>query len=284
MLTFFTSSTEHLKPLINTACADYEVKQFSDGELYVKVHEDVAKKDVWIITSTPAPSENFFELFFLLNALMRTGVQKINIIFTYFGYARQSIAQKGEANCAQVICDFLKMFPLAKTYVLHVHAAPVMHNLLHFTDIIDMSFFCDVAKDYDAIAAPDKGAVDFAQKIADAAHKDIVFVEKMRPAQEEVKIESIDGNVVGKKILLVDDIIATGNTITKSAQALLSCGAAEVSAAATHGTLSDDACCRLTSSLLNKIYVTNSVHQKSCGKIVVKDISSFIESVVLQEL
>lgn len=281
----FTRSVQHLNRTINLPSVPYIIKQFSDGELYVKILRQAQddwddEKDIWIITSTQPPAENILELFFLLDALTRSGAQKINIIFSYFGYARQAIAQAGEARGAQVITQFLQQFPLNKIYIIHAHAAPVIHDLLNFTNIIDFDFFCNTSKEYDVIAAPDKGAAEFAQQVAQRCNKEFIALEKTRPEHERVLIQTIHGSVQDKKVLLVDDIISTGSTMIAAANVLKKSGALQVSAAATHGIFSQGSQEKLQTSELTKIYVTNSVNPTAGGKIEVYDIGKFIEKVI----
>lgn len=284
MIVFFTKSTQHLAEKINLPKADYIVKQFSDGEIYIKINQDIENKEIWIITSTPPPAENLLELFFSLDALTRLNVKKINLFFSYFGYARQAIAQPGEAVSAQLICDILKKFPIVKTYIMHAHAQEMLHTFLNFTDLIDLDFFCNVAKNYDVISAPDKGSYDFAQKVAKTCGKEVVSFKKVRPEHEKVKIEFVNGNVEGKNVLLVDDIISTGRTIIEASEALKNLGANTISAAATHGVLSTDAYERIENSILKKIYVTNTLDRKSKNKLEAVDISKFIESTITKRI
>ncbi len=280
MIIFFNNATRDLVQKITLHKAHFIIKQFSDGEIYVKIEDDVAHKEVYVVASTGAPAKNLVELFFLLDALMRAGAQKINLFFTYFGYARQAVALPGEASSAQLICTILKKFPLHKIYSMHIHSADLMKTFLTFTNVIDINFFCNLAKNYDTIAAPDKGAAEFAQNVANACAKEIVFLHKMRPEHEKVRIESVDGIVSGKKILLVDDIISTGRTLIEAGTMLKKLGALEVSAAATHGVFSEGSYERLEESCLKKIYVTNTLKNFSKGKVDVIDISSFIERTI----
>lgn len=282
MIVFANNSAAHLVKKMNLPKGDAIIKQFSDGEVYVKIETDVRNKQIWVIGSTQSPAENLIELFFLLDALTRLGPTRINLFFPYFSYARQAVPQIGEAGSAQRICTILKQFPIGIVKILHVHAAPHMHSFLHFENVIDVDFFCHVAKEYDCIAAPDKGAAQFAQTIAHQCSKEVVFLQKIRPDHEYVKIESITGTVEGKKILLVDDIISTGRTMIEAAQALKNAGAIEVAAAATHGIFTNGASERFAQSIIKKIYVTNSLNDIQPDSIKTYDVSKFIETIILQ--
>ncbi len=281
MKIFYTNSAEQFSEKINLSHVGYSNKKFSDGEIYIKVDQDVQQKEIWVVASTQSPADNLLELFFLLDALRRAGAQKINLFITYFGYARQIMPLSGEAGSAQFICHILNTFSINTFYIIHAHAALTLHSLLNFKNCIDLDFFCSAAKNYDVIAAPDKGAFEFAQQVAQACNKEIVFLHKVRPEHEKVRIESIDGTVSGKKVILIDDIISTGNTIIEACKALKQLGATEVAAAATHGIFTAGACEKLQESPLTKIYVTNTLDQCSRGKIEVYDISKFIETLLV---
>lgn len=280
MIVFSNRAAAHLLDTMHLPKGNSIIKQFSDGEVYIKIESDIKNKKVWVVASTQAPAENLLELFFLLDALTRMGAQHINIFIPYFSYARQAVAQPGEAGSAQRICKILEQFPLGTIKIMHVHAAPLMHSFLQFENVIDINFFCNVAKEYDCIAAPDKGAAEFSQKIAHECQKEIVFLKKIRPDHEYVKIESLTGNVIGKKILLVDDIISTGRTMIEAAQVLKNGGALEVSAAATHGIFTNGAHERFAKSVVQKIYVTNTLKNIQPDHIIVYNISKYIELII----
>jgi len=285
MLLFFTRSTQHLQSNINLPIAHTEVKQFRDGELYIKVNQPFSDKEIWVITETGAPAENLLELFFLLNALVRNGATNINILFTYFGYARQAEAKQNEAATARVISNILKLFPLGRIIIIHVHDLTTMQSILKFENKIHYKFFIDIAKKFDIIAAPDRGAREFAQNVAEFTEKPIVFIKKIRPKQEKVIIQSInDETVNNKNILLVDDIISTGNTLIKASTMLKKFGARNISAAATHGIFSKGAIKKLESCPLNAIHITNTIQQSEKGGKFIKtyDIASFLESLITE--
>jgi len=280
MILFANRAAQHLAQKIDIPQGACTIKQFSDGELYVRIDQDVEEQDVWVLASTPAPAENLLELFFLCDALSRAGAH-INLFITYFGYARQTITAPGEACAAHVITKALQNVPLKSIYVMHPHCS-LLHNFLPFTTVHDINFFCNQATTYDIIAAPDKGAIPFAETIAKASGKELLLLTKVRPAQEKVKIVAVDGHVTNKKVLLVDDIISTGRTITECAHALKELGAASVAAAASHGVFSPGSQKLLEQSHLEHVFVTNTIPQESRGIITVVDTSPSIQNSILR--
>lgn len=281
MIFFTTSSTKHLAANISLKNGSCTIKYFSDGELFVRVDERVENKEIWVLAGTQAPAEHILELLFLCNAIQSSGA-KINIIITYFGYARQVIAADGEAKAAEVVSSIIKNIGYNKLYVIHPHTI-LLHNLLPFTAVFPIDFFCAQAAPYDAVAAPDKGAHELATEIAQKSGKELILMTKQRPEQEQVEILSVQGNVKSKKILLVDDIISTGKTLTKCAHMLKKNGASVIAAAATHGIFSDGSYERLLLSPIEKIFVTNTIQQKPRDKIQIIDISTFVQNIIVTQ-
>lgn len=154
MIVFYTRSTQHLHQMLPFEIGKYISKQFSDGEWYVKLEQDIAGKMVWVITATNPPADHLIELWLLLDALQRGGA-KINLFFTYFGYARQDRPMLGEASSAQVISSIFTMFSIHKIIILHPHSM-LLHNFLTYEAIFPNDLICAIAQNYDAIAAPIK--------------------------------------------------------------------------------------------------------------------------------
>lgn len=276
MKVFYTTSTQHLRIKLPFDYGKALITRFSDGEIFVEIEEDVHKKKVWIIAATPAPADNYFELFFLLDALQRAGAQ-VNLLITYFGYARQDRVGGNEALGAQVISNFLKNFITKKTVAIHVHSKR-LHDYLTFENYIPYDLFYPIAQKADIIVAPDFGAKDLAETIGKKCNKQVIVAEKKHPAREQVEIMHITENVKNKKILIVDDMIATGNTIMTVAEKLITQGAHEVNVMATHGIFAGNAQKKLTESNIKNIYVTNTLKQPFAGKkVTVIDISSELE-------
>lgn len=279
MIVFYTPSTKHLAPLLPFEQGNYVIKTFSDGEQYLKLDQDVAGKTVWVVAATNPPAEHLMQLFLLLDALER-GHATINLLITYFGYARQDRPLPGEASSSQLMCSMLKLFTLKKIIVVHAHSS-LLHEYLNFENVIPIDLMCQTARLYDAIAAPDKGASNLVKKLAQECQIEPIFLSKIRPEQESVKILEYDGIVKAKKILIIDDIIATGNTVIEVAKTLHKLGATQVSVWVTHGIFSGDAVAAIEKSSIQKVYVTNTVAQNvSSSKIEVINSAPFIEQII----
>lgn len=281
MMVFYTSAAKHLASELPFEQGNYLSKQFSDGEWYIKLEQDVYKKNVWVIAATNPPAEHLLELFLLLNALARAQAT-INILFTYFGYARQDSPVAGEASSAEVVGTILKIFALKKIIVIHAHSSR-LHHYLNFTNVIPTDLIRDTMQLYDAVAAPDQGAHDLVKSIAHACGKESIFLTKIRSEQEKVKILEYDGIVPSRKILIIDDMIATGNTIIEVAKILAQLGADDIGVWATHGIFSGDAIELLNKSIIKKIFVTNTLPQdKKSPKIEVISIAPLIKQIIAE--
>lgn len=282
MIVFYTSQTKHLASSLPFECGKYVSKQLSDGEQYVKLGQDVTNKKVWVIAATNPPAEHLVELWLLLNALERAQAQ-VFLLFTYFGYARQDDPLEGEASSAEMMSKIFGLFSLKKIIVIHAHSQ-LLHKYLRFEDIVPIDLICQTAQLYDAIAAPDQGAYELVKLVAQRCNIEPIFLTKIRPEQEMVKILEYDGIVRARRILIIDDIIATGNTIIEVAKILTKLGATDVNVWATHGIFSANAIAALQESVITKIFVTNTLPQKHTDTIVeVINIAQFLEQIIRSE-
>ncbi|HEX3035709.1 MAG TPA: ribose-phosphate diphosphokinase [Thermodesulfobacteriota bacterium] len=278
---FLTPSTQHLTLGIDGARGKYISKTFSDGEKYVRVEEEIKGK-VWVIANTNPPADNLLELFFLLDALQRLS-NDIHLLIPYFAYARQDkITQRGEPLSAKVICDFLRHFPLKKIIVVHIHSKRIKEYLV-YENLLPLHLVSSIVGQMDIVAAPDKGGIPFATMVGREHGLPVVYVEKRRLTDKKVEVTSLSGEVRGKRVMIVDDMITTGSTITKATEKLMDEGAEEVHVYATHGIFSEDAREKLEKSPVKHIYVTNSLPQKADGKIKVIDISNSLQEVINRE-
>ena len=250
-----------------------------DTEILVKIKENVSNKLVWVIGSTNPPAENILELIFMLEVLRREKA-KINLLIPYFGYARQDRIFPGECFSAKVMCDLLKSFRLNRIFVMGMHSAR-LKKFLNFKNKVPYELFSRIAKDFDAVVAPDKGALFDAGQLSKIAKIPLACMEKRRPKKEKVEIVKIKGDVKNKKVLINDDMISTGSTIIEAARLLKKEGAKEISVLATHGIFAGDAMKRIERSNINAVYVTDTIPQKlKSAKIRVIDIFPHIEKII----
>lgn len=277
---FYTSSTARLAKKIKIKKGGFVIKRFTDGEIYVRVLERVKNKKVWVLASTQAPADNLMELFLLLDALKGEGA-KINILFTYFGYARQDrVKERGEALSAKVVCSILRGYKPEKILILHAHS-PRLKKFLRFKDVVPVELYSPIIKTADVVVATDEGSLPLARKMGRAGGLPVAYARKHRPRQEKAVITSIVGDVKGKRAVIVDDMITTGGTVLETSKALRRAGAQRVDVIATHGIFSGDAIRRLEKSNVKKIWVTNSLRQeRRSRKIVVLDLAKIVERII----
>ena len=268
-----TRSTNHLKiksiPVV--------IKQFKDGELYVKVPESVKNRKVVVVSSFPPPAENFLELVFLLDALHRQH-SKVHLIITYFGYSRQDHPLPGEAGSAEVVAGILRKYA-DKVSIFDCHSER-LYRFLPYRNVIPIELFLPLIPKDVVIVAPDKGAVQRARAWQKRLHAGIAHLEKSRPSHDVAEIVTIKGDVKGKTALIVDDMIATGGTIIEAAKLLKKSGAKDVFVAATHGIFAGDAFRNLEKSPIKKIFVTDSLLQRKHRLVKVVSIEGLLKRTI----
>lgn len=276
---FYIPTSQALADKIAIPKGNATFGQFTDGEWHVTIGDEVNGKEVWVLAQTGAPADTLVQLLLLCDALHRAGAT-YKIMLSYMGYARQDRAFPGQAVSAEVMCKVIELTQAKALHALQLHNPLICSKL--FTNHIPYPFFIDCVEEADIIVAPDKGAAFWAGPIAAAHLRQLVCIEKRRPKPEEVTM-SISGDVQGKRALIVDDMITTGNTILEAARVLFEHGALSVRVAVTHGLFTGDARAKLAASKIEKIYVTNSLPQPlATDKITVVDIAPFIEDSMLE--
>jgi ribose-phosphate pyrophosphokinase len=283
MTVFYTPSTTHFASNLPFIKGSYALKKFSDGEIYVKIDLPV-EKEVWVVASTQPPADTLLELFFLLSALERERVS-VSLLITYFAYARQSHPEEGEAASAQVIANFIKTFSLKTLAVINVHNYN-LKNLLNVNNYLPFEVICALAEPFSHIIAPDKGSYDLAYHASKKCDKQFIVLEKKRPAHETVEITPL-GTTHVRGALLVDDIVATANTIVNAAYTLKESGIETIHAYATHGIFSGNALAKIDESPIERFFVTDTLPptQKltQCPKIEIISIAPLIEKIIKGE-
>jgi len=281
MMLFYTNSTRHIAEKTKIRKGRFILKRLSDNEIYVRVEEDVENKEVVLLASFQSSAENFLELVFFLDALKRLKA-KVSLVVAYFGYARQDrVVKKGEALSAAVISNIISAYGPKTVCIIDMHSERA-REFLEFKNKLPLELFVPFFKDRKnlVVVAPDYGAREKAKMFSRMLNAPVAFLAKKRE-ESKVKIVEIKDHVKGKDVVIVDDIIDTGATLVRAVNFLKKKGCKDVYIAATHGIFSDDAIEKLEGSIINKIYVTDTILQKRRSKkIEVIPISGFIERLV----
>ncbi len=242
------------------------VRQFSDGEIYLQIKENVRGEDVFIIQPTCTPVErNLMELLLMMDALKRASAERITAVLPYYGYARQDRKDKPRVPIsARLVAALLETAGANRLLTLDLHAAQIQG----FFDIpVDHLFAMPVLIEYFkalnipdmTVVSPDAGGVERARAFAKRLSSPLAIIDKRRDEANVAEVMNVVGDVGGRNCLLVDDLIDTAGTLVKGAQALLNKGAASVSACATHAVLSGPAVSRIEASSLQQVVFTNSI-------------------------
>jgi ribose-phosphate pyrophosphokinase len=242
------------------------VKQFSDGEIYLQIKENVRGEDVFIIQPTCTPVErNLMELLLMMDALKRASAERITAVLPYYGYARQDRKDKPRVPIsARLVAALLETAGASRLLALDLHAAQIQG----FFDIpVDHLFAMPVLIEYFkslnipdiTVVSPDAGGVERARAFAKRLNSPLAIIDKRREEANVAEVMNVVGDVTGRHCLLVDDLIDTAGTLVKGAEALMKKGAAGVSACATHAVLSGPALSRIEASSLQHVVFTNSI-------------------------
>ena len=254
---------------LKTKLSDATVGRFSDGEVQVQINENVRGSDVFIIQSTCAPTnDNLMELLVMVDALRRASAGRITAVVPYFGYARQDrrVRSARVPITAKVVADFLSGVGVDRVLTCDLHAEQIQG----FFDVpVDNVFGSpvlieDILKKTDLVnpivVSPDIGGVVRARAVAKLLNDtDMAIIDKRRPRANVSQVMHIIGDVAERDCILVDDMIDTGGTLCKAAEALKERGAKRVFAYATHAVFSGSAAKNLASDALDEIVVTDTI-------------------------
>lgn len=264
------------------------IKTFSDGELWVKYEENIRGADLFIIQSTNPPFDNLFELLVMIDAARRASARRINAVIPYFGYARQDRKdQPRVAITAKLVANLITNAGADRVITIILHPLrrsgffdiPVDH--LYCSQVF-MESFKKMKIPNLAIATPDVGGIKMARAYAKRLHADLIVIDKKKPKPNVAEVMNIIGDVEGKNVLIVDDLIDTGGTFVNAVEALKLNGALNVYGACTHAVFSGNAIQRINDSSIKKLYVSDTLPLKEKSpKIEVKSIASlFAEAIV----
>jgi len=241
-----------------------ELKRFSDGEIWAKFKENIRGRDVYIVQSTMPPAENLMELLILLDAAKRSSATRVTAVIPYFGYARQDRKdQPRVAVTAKLVADIISKAGADRVITMDLHAAQIQGFFdIPLDHLYASPIYTDEFKNKNdnlVVVSPDAGGIKIARSYAKRLKAGLVLIDKRRPNHNKAEVMNIIGDVEGKNVLLVDDLIDTGGTFVAAISAMKKRGAKNIYGAITHPLLSGEALQRIENSELNKLYVTDTI-------------------------
>ncbi|WKZ68568.1 MAG: ribose-phosphate pyrophosphokinase [Melioribacteraceae bacterium] len=266
-----------------------DLKRFSDGEIWAKYQENIRGRDVFIVQSTHPPADHLMELLILIDAARRASAKRVTAVIPYFGYARQDRKdQPRVAITAKLVANLLTVAGCDRIITMDLHAAQIQG----FFDIpfdhlyaspVFTSIFKEMAEEV-IMVSPDMGGIKLARSYAKRLNTNIVVLDKRRPEHNYAEVMHVIGDVDGKNVLLIDDLIDTGGTFVSAVSALKKHGAKNIYGTITHPVLSSDAVKRIEDSELDTLYVSDTIplsKDKMSSKIVVRTVAElFAEAVI----
>lgn len=254
---------------LNTRLGDCEIKQFSDGEIWFKYNENIRGCDVFLVQSTQPPAEHLMELLIMLDAAKRSSAKRITAVIPYFGYARQDRKDRPRvAITAKLVADLLAAAGADRVLTMDLHAAQIQgfFNIPFdhlYASAIFMNYYEAKGIPDLAVVAPDIGSMKMARAYAEFLGAPLAVVDKRRPTQNVSEVMTIIGDVKDHNILMVDDLIDTGGSLTLAAQAIKKLGAKDIYACCTHGVLSGNAVEKIEKSPICEFVLTDTIPMRT---------------------
>jgi ribose-phosphate pyrophosphokinase len=279
---------ERISEYLGIGLGAVKIQPFPDGEVLVKLEADVRGRDVFVIQPTcPPVDQSLMELLIFIDCARRASAERITAVIPYFGYARQDRKDEGRVPIsAKLVANMITVAGADRVLVVDLHAAQVQG----FFDIPVDNLYAEpvltrhyAAMDLDdlVVVSPDVGNVKRARIYADHLGGDLAIVNKRRVSGSEVEVGRIIGDVEGKTVLMVDDMISTAGTICTAARLCRDEGATRVLVGATHAVLSGPAVERLSEAPIEELLVTDTIPMpeetaRAIGKLKVLTVSSLV--------
>jgi ribose-phosphate pyrophosphokinase len=245
---------------------DTLVTTFSEGEIRVKINENVRGKDVFIIQPTcPPVNNNLMELLVIIDALRRASAKRITAVLPYFGYARQDRKDQPRVPItAKLVANLITTSGADRILTVDLHAGQIQGFFdIPMDHLYAVNVFVNHIKKIKlkniVIVSPDVGGIKTARAYAKKFEAPLAIVDKRRISEEDTEAMNILGDIKGKSVIIVDDLVSTASSLVEAALALKKQGAKEIYAAITHPVLSGPAIKRISDSSIKKLFVTNTI-------------------------
>jgi ribose-phosphate pyrophosphokinase len=293
---------QEIADFIGVELAHGETIKFADGELNINITETVRGHDVFVVQPTSNPvNEHYMELLIMIDALKRASAKTINIIMPYYGYSRQDRkALSRQPISAKLVADLLEVAGASRIIAMDLHAAQIQGffniPIDNFEALpIFIQYFKDKKLNDIVVVSPDHGGTTRARKFALYFDAPIAIVDKRRPKPNVAEVMNIIGDVQGKDVIIVDDIVDTAGTITIAAKAMKDAGAKRIFVCCSHPILSNPAVERIQNSPIEELVTTNSIQlteekripqikQLSIAKIIGQGVLNIIDGKAISNL
>ena len=249
--------------------SEASIKRFSDGEISIQIGESVRGKDVFIIQPTCAPTDtNLMELLILTDALKRSSASTVTAVIPYFGYARQDRKAAPRVSItAKLVANMIETAGIDRVVTMDLHAGQIqgffdipVDNL--YGTITFINYLKNKHLSNPIVASPDIGGVARARSLAKQLNLDLAIIDKRREKANESEVMNVIGDVNGKDVILIDDMVDTAGTLIKAAAAFKERGATSVTAFCTHPVLSGPAYERIATGAIDELVVTDTIPLK----------------------
>jgi ribose-phosphate pyrophosphokinase len=264
----YKSLSTHVCEHLGQPLGDARTLVFPDGELLVKLEEDVRGRDCYVIASTSEPvNDNLMELLVFCDCLRRASARRVTLVIPYFGYGRQDRKDEGRVPItAKLVANLITASKADRVLAIDLHAAQIQG----FFDIpldhlsatpVFLDYFESIRDELGdlCLVSPDVGNVKVAEGMANLLGGDLAIINKRRLSGSEVQVGNLIGSVEGKTVLMFDDMISTAGTVCSAADLVMKHGAADVIVACTHGVLVGDALKRINDSPITRVVITDTI-------------------------
>lgn len=282
-----TSLAQKIAECYGTKLGTVVITDFCDGEFQPSFEENIRGNDIFLVQSTFAPASNLLELLMLIDAARRASARNIIAVIPYFGYARQDRKDKPRVSiAAKLVANLLSTAGVQRIITIDLHADQIQGFFdVPVDHVYASSIFLPYLKSLDlpklTMASPDTGGTRRVAAYAKFLNTDFVICYKQRSKPNEVDKMALVGDVKGRDVILVDDIVDTAGTLTKSAEIIMANGANSVRAMCTHPLLSQNALKKIEQSLLSELIVTDTIPlQKESRKIKVLTTANLFAEVI----
>ena len=244
------------------------IKNFADGELWIKFEENIRGTDVFIIQSTNSPTDNIMELLLMLDAARRASAKNVIAVIPYLGYGRQDRKDQPRVPIsARLMLDLITAVGVNRIITMDLHSPQIQgfvnvpfDHLYSRIVLLDRLKALDLNEENAVVLAPDVGSANMSQSYAKKLNLGFALIDKRRPAKNKVEVVNLVGNLKNKHVLIIDDMIDTAGTLCNAAYASEKEGAKSVTAIATHPVLSGEAISRLEVAPISKVIVCDTIN------------------------